>query len=87
MPYSAHIIYTALSTLYPRARQPDCMFAIELLYENNHLTIKTWMCLGLWILVYTRGFIGKILPCKLIYSCFDKPLCYFFFSLHGKQQF
>lgn len=39
MPYSAHIIYTALSTLYLRALHPDCMFAIKQLY-NNHFNNK-----------------------------------------------
>lgn len=37
MAYSAHyIIYTALSTLYLRARHPDCMFATKQLYNNNN---------------------------------------------------
>lgn len=40
MLYSAHyIIYTALSTLYLRARHPDCMFATKQLY-NNHFNNK-----------------------------------------------
>lgn len=35
MKYSAHIIYTALSTLYLRALHPDCMFGIKQLNNKD----------------------------------------------------
>lgn len=75
MPYSAHdIIYTALSTLYWRARHPD--FAC--LLPNSSImmtTIKTWMCLfGFWRLFLSSKI--KYLDIMFQKGAPQRCLCY-----------